>query len=157
MPLEPLGASDRTKRIRQKIMAADPLPVGSSASDATDALEGRADRLEDGCCDPPAATYRANYGGIGSNFLVQCVNYYFLGTPTAPEPLPVGTVISITNLTGASVLVTFTLEGPPGFASITIPAGQTSQFTVGSPRVIAVELGVCVNTPPIVYTLFPSV
>ncbi len=166
MPLEQLGSGYRTTRLRQKIMALTPLPIGSTASEVTDAMEGRAVRSEDGCCGggsdaPPAILYRANYGGIGVAVMVQCVNYYFLGTPTSRDPLPVGTVISITNTTNDSVVATFTLEGLPGFASITIPANQTGQYTVISPRVTSVQAGPlsqpCFNTPPITYSLFPAV
>jgi hypothetical protein len=54
MPLLPSGAADRTQRIRQRIVAAAPLPQAASASDAIDVVEGRVARKVDGCCDPPA-------------------------------------------------------------------------------------------------------
>lgn len=101
MPVEPMSAADRTRRMRQKIEAASPLPRGATASDTVSAEEGRVWRSSDGCCLPPADPHKIvivrpngpSYPDPTFTPVFPCTLYMF------PTPLPVGTVITIHNYT----------------------------------------------------------
>lgn len=159
MPLEPLGNTERIARIRQKIMAATPLPAGSAASDSIDADAGRIWRTVDGCCGSSPVGYRASYVGLSmAPGMKTCTPYYFLGTPTAPTPLPPGTLITVVNNSGSTADVTFERVGAPTII-ITVANGASAIYSGDNPvfSVYAVPTGsACGFISPITYTLFPA-
>ena len=149
MPLEQLGASERTKRIRQKILAAAPLPANATASDAIDVVEGRVWRKVDGCCDPP--TLRIAYIEAGA----ECPSAYDeCVVPASPSvttfgstPLLVGTNLELTNLILNPVIppveyrlgVPVTGADPPIETPVTtgtVSSGETATYVVQAGDII---------------------
>lgn len=148
MPLEPLGASDRIRRIRQKIVAASPLPPTASASDVIDSDAGRIWRSEDGCCGGPALP-TVSFGT--APYVYFCKLY-----PFQQQPLPTGTIVSVHNATsdpirwvlGDGVISTYSVAYTNDIAG-----GATETYTILANSTVTsmffVQIGQsCVGVPP---------